>query len=71
METPLLVNFNLTQQFFGLNEQHSLNLQNQIFDMIWYSDGRFDWNTLYTMPTVIRRLYFKKIKAQIESRKTT
>ena len=65
METPLQVNFVLTHRFFGLSKKHSFHLQSIIFDMIWYSDSRFDWDTLYYMPIHIRRFYYNKIKEKL------
>jgi len=29
--------------------------------MLWYSDGKLDWDTLYNMPIFLRRFYSKKI----------
>lgn len=29
--------------------------------MIWYSDGRLDWDTIYNMPVFLRKFYSKKI----------
>jgi hypothetical protein len=36
-----------------------------IFDMIWYSDSRFDWDTIYYMPIHIRKFYYNKIKEKL------
>lgn len=64
-ETPSIVNFVLTPRFFGLNKKHSFHLQSMIFDMIWYSDSRFDWDTIYYMPIHIRKFYYNKIKEKL------
>ena len=29
--------------------------------MLWHGDGRFDWNTVYNMPIMIRRHWIKRI----------
>jgi len=61
METPSLPDFNFNQTFFGLSPDYGFYLQNLIFDIIWQSNGRFDWNTLYYMPIHIRNLYAKRV----------
>ncbi len=29
--------------------------------MIWWGEGRWDWDTIYTMPIFLRRFWMKKI----------
>jgi hypothetical protein len=36
-------------------------LHENIFNMIWWGEGRWDWDTIYTMPIFLRRFWMKKI----------
>ena len=65
METPSNHHFKLDSTFFGLNTNYSVYIQDLIFDMIWQSDGRFDWDTLYNMPIYLRTHYLKKINQKL------
>ena len=65
METPSHQHFQLESTFFGLNPEYSVYIQSLIFDMIWVSEGRFDWDTLYNMPIYLRDFYLKKINQKI------
>jgi hypothetical protein len=67
MGTPLLPGFNLTSTFFGLDAEHSVRIHELIFDMIWHSNGRFQFDTLYNMPIYLRNFYIKKINQKLES----
>ena len=51
----------LNTEFFGLNSKHSFHIQELIFNLIWYSNGKFDWNTLYHMPLHILRYFASRI----------
>jgi hypothetical protein len=61
MGAPSLPHFLLNQTFFGFNAQDRVALHENIFNMIWYSDGRLDWDTIYNMPVFLRKFYSKKI----------
>ena len=66
METPSHHHFKLEQTFFGLDVEYAVYIQSLIFDMIWHSEGRFDWDTLYNMPIYLRSFYLKKINQKIQ-----
>jgi hypothetical protein len=36
--------------------------------MIWWGEGRWDWDTIYNMPIPIRKLWTKKVNDIIEAR---
>jgi len=38
--------------------------------MIWWSEGRFDRETLYHMPIYLRNFYLKKLNQKLEERRT-
>jgi hypothetical protein len=37
--------------------------------MIWFGEGRWDWDTVYNMPIFLRNFWIKKINEITESRK--
>ena len=47
--------------FFGLEAVDRVHLHEQIFDLIWHGEGRWDWDTIYNMPVHLRKFYVKKI----------
>ena len=61
MEAPSLQGFLLTQTFFGFKPDDRVMLHDSLFNLLWYCDGRWDWQTLYTMPIHIRRFWISKI----------
>ena len=61
MGAPSPPRFLLQETFFGFNEQDRISLHENIFNMIWYSDGKLDWDTVYNMPIFLRKFYSKKI----------
>jgi len=60
-EAPLLPGFKLDQTFFGFNPEDRVKLHGQLFDLLWVGEGRWDWDTLYSMPIHLRSFYIKKI----------
>ena len=61
METPLLLGFNLDQTFFGFNVEYQVKLHENIFEIIWAGEGRWDWETVYNLPIRIRKLWVANI----------
>jgi len=61
MGAPSKQCFQLTQTFFGFNASYRLQLQETIFNMIWFGEGRWDWDTIYNMPVFIRNYWIKRI----------
>lgn len=53
--------FNLTQDFFGLKPEDAVKLHDQIFDLVWVGEGRWNWETVYHMPIHIRNFWIRKI----------
>jgi len=61
MEAPSLQGFLLTQTFFGFKPDDRVMLHDSLFNLLWHGAGRWDWQTLYTMPIHIRRFWISKI----------
>ena len=61
MGAPSNLCFHLTQTFFGFKPEDRVVLHESLFNLIWIGAGRWDWETLYTMPVHIRRFWISKI----------
>ena len=61
MGAPSSLHFLLRPTFFGFNPEDRVALHENIFNMVWYSDGRLDGDTVYNMPVFLRKFYSKKI----------
>ena len=57
--------FNLTQDFFGYKPEDSVALHDQLFEFVWMSGGKFDWNTVYHMPIYIRNFWIRKLNHKL------
>lgn len=62
--TPSRLDFQLDQTFFGFNPEHQLIFHQQLFDLLWAGDGRWDWDTIYNLPLHIKRLWIKRVNEQ-------
>lgn len=68
METPSKVYFQLDQNFFGFKPEDRVTFHENLFNLIWYGEGRWDWDTVYNMPIHIRRYWVKRVNDIIQSR---
>lgn len=69
MGAPSTPGFQLEQTFFGFSPEDRVKLHESLFDLIWYGQGRWDWETLYTMPVYLRRFWIKKINKITEDQR--
>ena len=69
-EAPLLPGFKLEATFFGFKPEHQVSLHENLFNLIWFGEGRWDWNTVYHMPVHIRALWTRKVNQIIAMRET-
>ena len=67
-EAPSLLGFKLDQTFFGFNPQDRVQLHENIFNLLWHGEGRWDWDTIYNMPIFLRKFYIKQVNAIIQER---
>ena len=63
-----LLAFDLTPTFFGYKPEDSISLHDQLFEFIWMSDGRFDWDTVDNMPIFIRNFWIRKLNHKLAER---
>jgi hypothetical protein len=68
MEAPSKLDFNLDQTFFGFKPKDRVTFHDNIFNLIWHGEGRWDWDTIYEMPIFLRRHWTKRINKIIEER---
>ena len=47
--------------FFGLTSKYKVQKQEQIFDLIFHSNGAFTYNEVYHMPVYLRVFYIKRL----------
>jgi hypothetical protein len=60
-----LLAFDLTPTFFGYKPEDSVELHNQLFEFVWMSGGKFDWDTVYHMPIHIRNFWIRKLNHKL------
>ena len=62
--------FQLDLAFFGLTSeivpQVRANLFTQIHEIVFHSQGGYDWGTVYNMPIWLRKFTFHKLKSYYE-----
>lgn len=61
MGAPSRPCFKLDQTFFGFKREDRVTLHEQLFNLLWVGEGKWDWDTLYYMPVFLRNFYIKKI----------
>ena len=69
MGAPLLPGFELGPTFFGLRPEDRPTLHDNIFELVWAGEGRWDWNTIYNMPIFLRNFYIRKLNKLSEMKK--
>jgi len=57
----------LVSTFFGLGSNYRPILHNQIFELIYYGKGGFNWSDVYDMPVWLRKFYIKSIEKALKS----
>ena len=60
-EAPSTPCFNLTPTFFGFKPEHQVHRHDQLFELVWAGDGRWDWDTIYNLPIHLRKFWVTKI----------
>ena len=67
-EAPSKLGFNLEQTFFGFKPEDRVAFHDNIFNLIWHGEGRWDWDTIYNMPLFLRKFYIKQINMILETK---
>ena len=58
--------FQLAQTFFGFKPADRATLHEILFDLVWQGEGRWDLETIYSMPIPMRRFWIKKFNSTVE-----
>lgn len=66
--TPSEQGFNLEQTFFGFNPADRITFHENLFNLIWYGEGRWTWDDVYYMPIFLRKFWINKINKIFEER---
>lgn len=66
MGAPSLLPFNLEQTFFGFDPKSRVTFHENIFNLLWYANGRLSWDDIYNMPIFLRNYYVKRVNKMIE-----
>ena len=66
MGAPSLLPFNLEPTFFGFKPEYRVQLHENIFNLLWYSNGKLSWDDIYNMPIFLRNYYIKRVNKMIE-----
>jgi hypothetical protein len=60
--------FRLEQTFFGFKPEDRVRLHENIFNLIWHGDGRWNWDDIYHMPIFLRNFWVKKVNSILDSK---
>lgn len=66
MGAPSKLGFRLDQNFFGFKPGDRIGLHQNLFNLIWHGAGRWDWDTVYNMPIMIRKLWITNVNRIID-----
>ena len=55
--------------FFGLTPTYKLSKQEQIFDLVYHSQGGFTYQDVCNMPIYIRTFYIRKMSKMFKDQK--
>lgn len=51
----------MEQTFFGFKPKDRVKLHEVLFDLVWAGEGRWDLETVYSMPIPMRRFWIKRL----------
>jgi len=68
MGAPSNLHFPLEQTFFGFSPPDRIHLHDSLFKLIWFGEGRWDWETVYNLPIFIRKFYANKVNEILEAK---
>lgn len=59
----------LGSTFFGLTSSHRRLVFSTVHDIVFHSNGGYDWHTVYNMPIWLRRFTLEKMNEHFENEK--
>lgn len=58
----------LASSFFGLTAEYKRDVQDRIFQMVYYTKGGFSWSEVYfDMPVYLRNYHYNKLANALET----
>jgi len=58
----------LASSFFGLTAEYKRDLQDRIFQMVYYTKGGYSWSEVYfDMPVYLRNYHYQKLVDALEA----
>lgn len=63
-----MLTLDLTHHFFGLTDEYIGRVYDQIFDLVMYSEGGFEYESILRMPVNVRSYYYMKLADFIAKR---
>lgn len=60
MEAPSRPCFQLEPTFFGFKPEDRVQNHENIFNLIWFGEGRWNWNDVYHMPIFLRSFWIQR-----------
>jgi hypothetical protein len=58
----------LEPTFFGFSPADRATLHENLWDLLWWGEGRWDWNTLYNLHVPLRTFWFRKMNNILQMR---
>ena len=58
----------MDQTFFIQNTKYKKHIHEEIFQLVWLGEGRWDWNTVYNWPVWLRKFYQTKLIKMFSSK---
>ena len=68
---PSNLHFQLDQTFFGFKPADRVILHENLFDLIWYGEGRWTFTDIYNMPIPMRRMWVNKLNEKLHPTKSS
>lgn len=67
---PSNLNFKLGANFFGIDASYKVQLHDQLFELIWAGNGKWDWDLVYNLPLHLKRMWIIKTNKKLTPAET-
>lgn len=57
--------FQLDQTFFGFNPKDRVQMHENLFNIIWFGEGRWTFNDIYYMPLPMRKFWTDQLSLKL------
>lgn len=58
----------IDESFFGITPDYKIRLYDQMFDFVYYSEGRFSLEEVRNWPITLRMHYLKRLQSILEEK---